>query len=132
MADTHTATLITQVGRVIIPVSDQDRSLAFYTETLGFEKGMDVTYGESDRWLEVKPPSGETSIAIVPPPPEGEQPGVETRISLTTKDADAVHAYLREQGVDVDDEVMRMGEPVPPMFFFRDPGGNKLLLVEDA
>ena len=126
-----TATHINELGRVIIPVSDQDRALQFYTETLGFEKAMDVPYGENDRWLEVKPPSGETAIAIVPPPAEGEQPGVETRISLATKDADAVHAYLREQGVDVDDEVMRMGDPVPPMFFFRDPDGNKLLLVED-
>jgi len=25
---------------------------------------------------------------------------------------------------------MRMGDPVPPMFFFRDPDGNQFLLVE--
>jgi hypothetical protein len=28
--------------------------------------------------------------------------------------------------------VMRMGDPVPPMFFFRDADGNRLLLVERA
>jgi len=25
---------------------------------------------------------------------------------------------------------MRMGDPVPPMFFFRDPDGNKFMVVE--
>jgi hypothetical protein len=32
--------------------------------------------------------------------------------------------------VDVDAEVARMGAPVPPMFCFRDPDGNTLLIVE--
>jgi hypothetical protein len=30
----------------------------------------------------------------------------------------------------VDEEVMRMGEPVTPMFSFRDPDGNTLYIVE--
>ena len=34
------------------------------------------------------------------------------------------------RGVDVDAEVSRMGDPVPPMFWFRDQDGNTLLLVE--
>jgi hypothetical protein len=56
--------------------------------------------------------------------------GLDTGISLTAQDADAVHADLRERGVDVDDEVMRMGDPVPPMFSFRDTEGNTLRVVE--
>ena len=35
---------ITEVGRVTVPSADQDRSLAFYTETLGFEKRVDETF----------------------------------------------------------------------------------------
>jgi predicted enzyme related to lactoylglutathione lyase len=85
-----TATHIRELGRVIIPVSDQDRALEFYTDTLGFEKGLDVSMGG----------------------------------------ADAAHADLLERGVEVDDEVMRMGDPVPPMFSFRDSEGNTLRLVE--
>jgi predicted enzyme related to lactoylglutathione lyase len=49
--------------------------------------------------------------------------------SLTTDDIDATHARLKASGVDVDAEVARMGEPVPPMFWFRDPDGNTLLIV---
>jgi len=129
VSETQSRTRITEVGRVIVPVSDQDRALEFYTDKLGFEKRMDVPYGDGNRWLEVGPPGAPTSIALVPPR-EGEPAGVETGISLTTEDADAVHADLRARGVDTDPEVMRMGDPVPPMFLFRDQDGNTLMLIE--
>jgi catechol 2,3-dioxygenase-like lactoylglutathione lyase family enzyme len=128
MAETKTKTVISQVGTVIVPVSDQDRALEFYTEKLGFEKRGDIPYGDGERWLDVAPPGAATTIAIVPPR-EGQPAGIETRTAFTTDDVDAAHEHLRSQGVDVDDEVMRMGDPVPPMFFFRDPDGNSFLLV---
>jgi catechol 2,3-dioxygenase-like lactoylglutathione lyase family enzyme len=115
---------------VIVPVSDQDRALEFYVDTLGFEVRGDTAYGDGERWLEVAPPGAATRLAIVPPRP-GDPVGVETRVGLSTEDADADHEYLRAQGVDVDAEVMRMGGPVPPMFFFRDPDGNNFIVVED-
>jgi hypothetical protein len=65
-------------------------------------------------------------------PREGESTGIETRVGFTTEDADADHAQLRARGVDVDETVMRMGDPVPPMFFFRDLDGNKFMIVERA
>jgi hypothetical protein len=34
--------------------------------------------------------------------------------------------------VDVDAEISRMGDPVPPMFWFRDPDGNTLFIVESG
>jgi catechol 2,3-dioxygenase-like lactoylglutathione lyase family enzyme len=129
MADTQTTTRITQVGTVIVPVSDQDRAIEFYVEKLGFEKRTDTPFGDGDRWVEVAPRGGETSVAIVPPR-EGEPTGIETRTGFTTEDIDADHAALKSRGVDVDPEVMRMGDPVPPMFFFRDPDGNNFLIVE--
>jgi catechol 2,3-dioxygenase-like lactoylglutathione lyase family enzyme len=127
----QTSTRITQVGTVIVPVSDQDRALDFYVGTLGFEKRMDVPMGEAMRWIEVAPQGASTSIAIVPPR-EGDSAGIETRIALNTQDVDADHADLKAAGVDVDDEVQRMGDPVPPMFWFRDPDGNTLLIVQSA
>jgi len=61
---------------------------------------------------------------------EGEPTGVDTRVAFTSEDVDADHESLRAAGVDVDAEVMRMGDPVPPMFFFRDQDGNRLLIVQ--
>jgi len=126
---TTTALSITQVGRVVVPVSDQDRALDFYTGIFGLEKRMDVAFGDGNRWVEVAPKGQQTSIALSQPP-EGMPIGVNTGISLTTTDADGDHATLKAQGVDVDDTVMRMGDPVPPLFTFRDPDGNTLLIVE--
>jgi predicted enzyme related to lactoylglutathione lyase len=128
---TTTASGIGAIGLVIIPSTDQDRSVEFYVQDLGFEKRTDVAFGESYRWVEVYPPSGTTGIALAPPR-EGTPAGVQTGISLTTGDIDATYAQLQSRGVDVDAEVARMGEPVPPMFWFRDPDGNTLLIVEQS
>ena len=126
-----TATLkVTQVGRVCVPVSDTDRALDFYVGTLGFEKVVDVPMGDSGRWVEVKPHGRETNIALAPPPEGQEAGGSQTGICLDTADVDADHAALKAAGVDVDDEVSRMGGAVPPMFWLRDPDGNSLIVVE--
>jgi catechol 2,3-dioxygenase-like lactoylglutathione lyase family enzyme len=129
MPETGAATRITQVGTAIVTVSDQDRAVEFFTEKLGFEKRSDTAYGEGQRWVDVAPPGAATTIAVVPPMADN-QAGGDTGIAFSTDDIDADHAHLREQGVDVDDEVMRMGDPVPPMFFFRDPDGNGYLIVQ--
>jgi catechol 2,3-dioxygenase-like lactoylglutathione lyase family enzyme len=129
MAQTETLTHITQVGTVIVPVGDQDRALDFYVDKLGFEKRIDVPMDNSMRWIEVAPTGADTTVAIVPPR-EGDSAGVETRIALSTDDIDAAHASLKAKGVDVDPEVSRMGDPVPPMFFFNDPDGNRFFIVE--
>jgi len=126
----QTTTHITQVGRVIIPVSDQDRALEFYVETLGFEKRTDIPFGDGDRWLEVAPAGSGAAIALMPPRP-GQSPGNDQAcIVFTTNDLEADHAALREQGVDVEEPMGGEG-PVPRMFFFRDLDGNNLLEVEE-
>jgi predicted enzyme related to lactoylglutathione lyase len=125
-----TASRISQINLVIIPSTDQDRSAEFY-EALGFEKRTDIPFGGDYRWVEVYPPAGTTGIALAPPR-EGEATGVQTGISLSTDDIEATHAQMKSTGVDVDAEVARMGDPVPPMFWFRDPDGNTLLVVEQG
>ena len=127
----QTSTQIKSVGRVMIPVSDQDKAIDFYTGTLGFETRADIPFGEGDRWVEVGPPGGEAAIALTPERGDEWRTGVMTGIALTTDDVEGAHADLRERGVDVDDEVMGGDGTVPPMFFFRDQDGNHLLLVKD-
>ncbi len=121
---------IRQIGRIIIPVADQDRAIAFYTETLGFELQADQPFGDGERWVEVVPPGAATAIALTPERP-GFETGLPACIALESEDVDADHAALKGRGVDVDAEVMRMGGGVPPMFFFRDVDGNNLLMVGD-
>ncbi|HSZ69883.1 MAG TPA: VOC family protein [Solirubrobacteraceae bacterium] len=128
MTETATSTRIGAIGTVMVPVSDQDAAIAFFVEKLGFEKRSDTPFGRGERWVEVAPAGAATTLALVPPR-EGETTGIQTRVGFASEDIDADHASLKGRGVDVDDEVMRMGDPVPPMFFFRDPDGNNYLLV---
>jgi catechol 2,3-dioxygenase-like lactoylglutathione lyase family enzyme len=127
---TSTKTRVNKIATVVVPVADQDRAVDFYVGTLGFEKRVDVPFGNGYRWVEVAPGDAVTTIALAPPP-EGKPTGNrETGISLQTDDIDAVHGQLKDSGVDVDPEVSRMGDPVPPLFWLRDPEGNSLMVVQ--
>jgi catechol 2,3-dioxygenase-like lactoylglutathione lyase family enzyme len=128
---TTTTTGIQGINLVMVPASDQDRSIEFY-ERIGFEKRTDLPFGGRYRWVEVYPPSGTTGIALAPPRPGEDAKPKEIGVSLTTADIDATYAELRSLGVDVDEQVMRMGDPVPPMFWFRDPEGHSLMVVEQS
>jgi len=121
---------ISKVGRVMVPVSDQDTAIAFYTGVLGFSVAADVPFGDGERWVEVAPPDGGAAIALVPP--RGEyQTGRMTGIAFSSADPRADHDELRTKGVDVDSEMMGGDGTVPLLFFFRDHDGNQLMIVEE-
>lgn len=116
------------IASIIIPVADQDRAIAFYVGELGMEKRADVPFGEGDRWVEVAPRGQASGIAL-----SRRRPGMPetnpTCITFVVDDVDAMHAAMKARGIDVDPEIMRAPPPVPPMFFFRDPDGNALLIA---
>ncbi|MEV0382254.1 VOC family protein [Nonomuraea sp. NPDC050643] len=119
---------ITGIRTVGVPVTDQDRAVAFYVDVLGLEKRLDAPVEQlSGRWIEVAPPGAATTIALVPAGP-GTAVGVETGIRLAVADAASLHKELTERGTDVG-ELLRW-EGVPPMFALRDPDGNGLEIVE--
>ena len=120
-------TTITTIRTVAVPVADQDRSVAFFTDKLGFEKRLDAEIAKDFRWIEVAPPASAVSVAIVAASPELPA-GVDTGIRFVTTDADAEHASMVKGGVDVG-EVLRW-PGVPPMFSFRDLDGNTYYLAE--
>jgi catechol 2,3-dioxygenase-like lactoylglutathione lyase family enzyme len=120
---------VDKIATIVIAVSDQERAIEFYVGKLGFAKRVDVPFGDGLRWVEVGVGDEATTIALAPPPQGASTGGKETGISLHTEDIDAYHAQLKDGGVDVDDQVMRLGDPVPPMFWLRDPEGNSLMVV---
>ncbi len=128
---TNATDVVRRISLVCLPTVKQDEAIEFY-ERIGFEKRTDTTFGEegSYRWVEVYPPEGGTGLAIAPPPPGFDLKSMETGVTITTGDIDATHAAFKEAGVDVDAEISRMGDPVPPMFWFRDPTGHSLMVVE--
>jgi catechol 2,3-dioxygenase-like lactoylglutathione lyase family enzyme len=137
---------IREVGTVFVPVADQDESLRFFVEELGFEKRIDFAYGGQHRWIEVAPPGASHRIALVPPS-EGASPGGDVaRCAFEAPDVEGLHASLLARGVEVDAEIatsgtarsglvsssVRVEDPVPPQFFVRDPDGNRFLVVQSG
>jgi lactoylglutathione lyase len=122
--------LIATITTVGVPVTDQERALGFYTETLGLQKQLDVPLPQfGGRWITVAPPGSVTTIALVPTH-EGVPAGVETGIRLASPDAAAAHQQLQDRGVDVG-ELLRW-DGVPPMFAFHDPDGNGLEIIQEV
>jgi catechol 2,3-dioxygenase-like lactoylglutathione lyase family enzyme len=124
------ATGITGIGTVGVPVSDHDRAIDFYVGTLGLEKRLDAEFAPGQRWVEVAPAGAATTVALAPAPP-GSPIGVDTGVRFRTTSADDDHARLKAAGVGIDPEVMHW-PGVPPMFSLRDPDGNTLYLVESG
>ena len=115
---------ITVVG---IPVTDQDRALAFYSERLGFSVQTDMPLPGSDaRWIMLTSGTG-ASIALVKASTDAPA-GVETGIRFHTDDAAATHEALLSRGVEVG-EVLRW-PGVPAMFQAVDGDGNRFEIVE--
>jgi catechol 2,3-dioxygenase-like lactoylglutathione lyase family enzyme len=120
---------LTHVGRVIVPVADQDDAIKFYTESLGFSLTADVPFGDGDRWVEVTPAGGGAPLALAPP--QGNyQPGRMTGVALESPDPRADHAELQKKGVDVDPDLWGGDGTVPLGFFLRDNNKNQLMVVE--
>ena len=123
-------TPITDVMNIGVPVTDQDRALAFYTEKLGFETRRDVPLPQfGGRWIEVAPAGATITLSLVPAR-EGVPAGIETGIRLAARDAAAVHTALQDRGVEVGELLRWPG--VPAMFAFHDDDGNGLEIVEAA
>jgi lactoylglutathione lyase len=120
-------TSITDVRTIGITVANQSDAIAFYVDTLGFEKRLDAPISPTMRWIEVAPPGATTSIAL-----NGNDGSTDvaadTGIRFTVPDAEAEHAAMVERGVNVGDVVR--WDDVPPMYTFDDPDGNRFYVVE--
>jgi lactoylglutathione lyase len=124
-------TSITDVRTVGIPVTDQDQALAFYVDTLGFEKRLDAPISPTMRWIEVAPPGAGTSIALTADEEgTGQATGTDTGIRFAVPDAEAEHAAMRDVGVAVSEVMHWPG--VPPMYTVDDPDGNRFYVVEET
>lgn len=85
---------------VILPVSDVDRSLAFYTQRLGFN--LDVDYGPAPdfRVVQLTPPGSACSVQIGVGLTDA-APGSVQGLYLVVSDLEAARAELAKRGVDV-------------------------------
>jgi catechol 2,3-dioxygenase-like lactoylglutathione lyase family enzyme len=115
------------VDIVSIPVSDQDRAQAFYTDVLGFAVRESAAMDDGRRWVELVPPAGGASITLVTwfdAMPAGSLRG----LVLGTDDAHAAFAELRSRGVEFAEDGVQ-DAPWGRHATFCDPDGNGWVLV---
>jgi catechol 2,3-dioxygenase-like lactoylglutathione lyase family enzyme len=123
---------------VTLPVSDVDRSKAFY-ERLGWRLDADIVRGENFRAVQLTPPHSACSVAFGKGLTTGE-PGSLKRLLLVVDDVDAAREDLSRRGVEVS-EVFHLdggrapgrdpeGRSYQSYAAFSDPDGNEWLLQE--
>src|SRR4051794_33842030 len=122
--------MITAISSVSVVVSDQDRSLAFYTENLGLELQMDAPMGQS-RWIQLAPKGAKTGLVLSKPtsdmPPEiyermQSMVGGFVNFILDVDDMQATHAELTGRGVEFVDQPAQ--QPWGWWASIKDPDGN--------
>ncbi len=125
--------MITHVANVSLFVKDQQKSLSFYVDKLGFEKRTDQEMGPgAPRWIEVAPKGSKTVIVLYKPTPKA--PGSSTYrralssigtfapFVLEVKDMEATCKELKAKGV-------KFADPPKKQYYgwwatIKDPDGN--------
>ncbi|WP_336920814.1 VOC family protein [Aquipuribacter sp. SD81] len=116
---------------VPLPVSDVDRSKAFYVERLGFLADVDVTPAEGVRVVQLTPPGSGCSVGLgTGLEAYGGTPGSVRGLHLVVEDIAAARHALLAAGVEVG-EVVDVGGGVR-YAGFADPDGNGWTLQEMA
>jgi catechol 2,3-dioxygenase-like lactoylglutathione lyase family enzyme len=114
---------------VMVFVRDQERSLRFYLDQLGFRLIVDQRVG-GFRWVEVAPPDGSANLALVQAQPDSvaELVGRDTRIYFITEDIQTKYEEWSSRGVRFE------SPPCKPQWGgiftrFEDPDGNSFGLA---
>jgi predicted enzyme related to lactoylglutathione lyase len=117
--------MIRGVKFVSIPVSDQDRALAFYTAVLGFRLLTDQPFNEKQRWLELGIPGADTRIVLFQFG-DNLKPGGPLNLSLWSDDVESTAKALKAKGVEFVMEPKKMHYGM--VSAFKDSDGNILVL----
>lgn len=130
--------MISYIHSSTILVSDQERALDFYVNTLGWEKRIDATMGDGYRFVTVAPPGGQAELALGPVDVLGGEPGQgitrgrgmegASGITFAVDDVDETYRTLSARGVRFSGppEPMPWGDRATWLF---DPDGNRFFFT---
>jgi serine phosphatase RsbU (regulator of sigma subunit) len=91
-----------RIHAVNIYVRDQDRSLRFYLDQLGFDLAFDAHLQSGQRWVAVSPPDGTAVLALIAPDPDSFEYkliGRATHVVFVTEDVTAKFREWSKHGV---------------------------------
>jgi catechol 2,3-dioxygenase-like lactoylglutathione lyase family enzyme len=105
---------------VIVPVSDVDRAIDFYTK-IGFNKDQDHKMSDTLRFVQLTPPGSACSIAVGMGLTEME-PGSMEGLQVVVADAEAARKHLQKAGLEIGEVETH---PWGSFVYFADPDGNR-------
>jgi serine phosphatase RsbU (regulator of sigma subunit)/predicted enzyme related to lactoylglutathione lyase len=91
-----------RIFKCTVFVRDQERSLQFYLDRLGFRLVADVRFETGDRWVAVAPPDGSTILVLMAPKLESEEfklVGRPSEVAFITEDVNATFEEWCKRGV---------------------------------
>lgn len=115
---------------ISIPVSDPERSKAFYVDVLGFEPVIDSEFGSGLRWVMLRPPGAATAITLTTwfdTMPPGSLRGT----VLSVPDIEEAAEELRAAGLLEADEAIETA-PWGRWVTIEDPDGNGWVVQQDS
>ena len=111
---------------VSIPVRDQDATLKFFTDKLGFKVATDQPFNEKQRWIELMIAGAETGLVLFTPPGQEERIGGFQPLSFWCDDVFATAKIMKSKGVEFEADPKK--ESWGTSAIFKDPDGNKFVL----
>jgi predicted enzyme related to lactoylglutathione lyase len=109
-----------------IPVADQDRALAFYTEKLGFRVITDAPFDDKQRWIELGIPRAETRLVLFTTDAFKPLIGGFMNVTFTCDDVESTFKQLKSRGVEFVKEPTKADWGHFTMF--KDSEGNQFVL----
>jgi predicted enzyme related to lactoylglutathione lyase len=121
--------MITGIGKVVVPVDEQERAKEFWITRVGFDLRTDEVYGD-ERWIEISPPAG-GPVLVLSPRADDPRPAVADQLPhspvfFSCPDIERTYGELRDRGVQF---------PLPPQqlpfgwwALLEDPDGTRYAL----
>lgn len=109
-----------------IPVTDQDRALAFYTERLGFRVLTDQPFDDRQRWIELGLPGQSVSIVLFTPDEHQDRIGTFQNLTFYSDDVRRSCAEMKARGVEFVQDPQEFDWGIAAAF--KDQDGNVFVL----
>ena len=112
-----------------VPVRDQDRAVAFWTEKMGFTVATDAPFDGKQRWIELRIPGADTRLVLFTPEGHEGRIGEFQNVTFVSDDVERTYRELAARGVEF------AGPPQTAEWgsaaIFRDPDGNSFVVSSE-
>ncbi len=118
--------MIRMIKFVSIPTRDQDAALEFYTTKLGFSIVTDQPFGGGQRWIEMRPPKGETRLVLFTAEGDEKRIGSFMNLSFECDNVEKTYEEFKAKGVEFEKPPTK--EHWGHYAIFKDADGNKFVM----